>query len=474
MIRAGLAIALVVVLSGCLVQTPDEAQQPAADSTGTSPEAPEGVVLGRVHLHNDGTRQWMSSQPGDALPLPGLTATTQGATYTFPYEPTLSETVATAGFAQVSLATSTTFSITGETPVYTATLLIDDLPVGSASARGSGDIAAIPLPATIPAGSALALQICFCGTLTDLSGVVFEPDASFLDVLGPLAGASCGETALDPGAPSVQSQGSQWVASRTDKGSWPAPARHQALSLSTHNGNLFVERSGSGDDVLETVLEARGATSDEALARLAALCIVITRSADGTSLGAKLVATDNLPQLWNNRGASMELQVPAAESDEVRLDASNGAISVTGLRAATLLADSSNGGLTLHADVQDLTAESSNGGLDLEGAFGNVEASTSNGGISFMGKPWGDGAWAWVLDTSNGPIDARVTTGSDLGYDVEGSTSNAAVTLDLVDSQAVGSQRETSKHVRTNGYEQRGQRVAFTLDTSNGSIDLQS
>ncbi len=475
MMRASLAVGLLILLSGCLAQAPNEtpsAQGPPSNNGAGPSLAEESMVLGRLRLHNDGTHMWMDSQREDDLPLPAATASTQGNAFSFPYEPTLMRDVATAGFAQIAIVASTTVALVGNAPVFKATAVVDGVPVGSVSGRGSGNVFAIPMPPTIRAGSELALELCFCGDGTDVSAVVFEPADSYLEILAPSA-AACTDGSLTPGPSQVTQQGNQWVASRTDHGTGGAPQHFASLALTTHNGNLDLRRTGTGNYALEARLEARGNTADEAQARLDAMCIDIERSGDGASLSAHLVATDGLSQPWNNRGASIALDVPGASAGEVHLDASNGDIDVAGLQIDVLEADTSNGGLTVQGEVQDLALDTSNAQITLDGAFGDIAADTSNGGISLTARPLGNGGHDWVLTTSNAGIEADVATGPDIGYDATGSTSNADVTLDLPDSQAVGSQRDTSKHVRTNGYDARPQRIELTLDTSNADIDLQ-
>lgn len=473
MVRILLAFFLLPFLSGCLVETPNEAQ--TGGPSGSDPNDPaftrEAIrVLGRIYLHNDGTRQWMDTDSGDAQPLPGATATSQGVTYTFPYEPTLSEDVMTSGLAQFSLATSQTFAASGGAPVFVATILVDGTASGSAAGSGT-NVVLIPIPTLIRAGSALALEVCFCGAATDASAVVFEPDLSLLDIPGP-ATTECGPDALPTGRAEVVPNGSQWMAKRTDRGTGPAPQRYETLDLTTHNGGIEVQRGGSGTYTLEATLHAYGRTADEARASLDALCIEVERSRDGTALTAALIATDGVTQAWNNRGADLDLTVPTASATDVRLDASNGAINLEGLQVGTLGIDTSNGDVVVHADAQDATIDSSNAGIDLRGAFGDLDASTSNGDIDIDIRPAGTGSLTWLLDSSNAAIRGTVATGATIGYDARASTSNDDASLDLAGAQPVGEQDDDEKHVRTQGYDTRETRVDFTLDTSNAEIDV--
>lgn len=473
MARALLALLLLPLLSGCLVETPEEAQADGSGATSSDPAfSREAVrVLGRLYLHNDGTRQWMDARSGDDLPLPGVTATSQGNTFTFPYEPTLSEDVMTAGLAQFTLATSNTVAVTGEAPAFVATLVVDGTASGSVAGQGSGNLVLIPIPALIRAGSSLTLEICFCGAATDLSLVVFEPAQSVLDIPGPST-TECGPDALATGKADVQPNGSQWVARRTDVGTGPAPQAYQTLGVTTHNGGIDVQRGGSDSYSLEANLQAYGATADEARARLDAMCINVDRSSDNADLTAMLVATDGLSQPWNNRGASIALSVPTASAANVQLDASNGGIDLSGVQIGTLGLDTSNGDVTVHADVQDAVIDSSNGGLDLQGGFGDLEATSSNGGITLDLRPLGQGSLTWFLDTSNAEIEGTVATGTSIGYDARAATSNGDATLDLSGAEPVGEQDDDEKHVRTQGYDSRETRVELTLDSSNGGISV--
>lgn len=474
MLRRALGLALLVLLSGCLVEPDSSVVQDPGTNGGNPNDAAlpaDGLVLGRLYLHHDGTRMWMDNQPSgeatDALPLPGLTAAGEGATYTFPLEPTASRDVVTSGLAMVALATSSTFGVMGGAPVFEARFLVDGQVVGSAA--GGREIA-VPVPALIPAGSSVALEVCYCGSLTDLSGAVFEPGASLLDVPGP-GQAACGADALTPGATSVRRQGNQWIASRTDSASGSAPVRYDTLALTTANGGIAVDREGSGFR-FTAVLHAGGATAEQAQARLDQLCVRFDLGGD--SLTARLVSLDSSNSPWNSRGADFTLGTEAAGADRVELRASNGGLQLSGLDVATLEAGTSNDQVVVRGDVRDAQVSTSNDAIDLAGAFGDLDASTSNGAIQLDARPWGDGGWTWDLQTSNDAIRAQVVTGETIGYDVAGRTSNDDVTLDLADAQPVGTQRETSKHVRSNGYDGRAQRVALSMASSNDGITLSS
>ena len=219
-------------------------------------------------------------------------------------------------------------------------------------------------------------------------------------------------------------------------------ATQASLEADTFNGAIRTLGFDGGGYLLEASLYAHGATETEARERLAELELQHSDEKTGPqlTLTTELVVPDPTCSIeWicpsvatqGDRGATLLYALPQRASHGLGLDTSNGAILVQDLQGSTLQADTSNGAISM------------------------------------------DGAWDSVdLSSSNGRITAKVATGKDTGYDIEASTSNGQITLDVDDTQSVGEQTNNQKHVRTNGYDDRDHRIGLSIDTSNSSVTV--
>ena len=105
---------------------------------------------------------------------------------------------------------------------------------------------------------------------------------------------------------------------------------------------------------------------------------------------------------------------------------------------------------------------------------GDVEArdtvlSTSNGKIDLTLPCTVSGEYD--LSTSNGAIELTVSSNPQVGYDLDLSTSNADIDIDLSDLDYSRDQR-TSKEARTEEFSGKAVQITIKADTSNGTIDV--
>ncbi len=131
---------------------------------------------------------------------------------------------------------------------------------------------------------------------------------------------------------------------------------------------------------------------------------------------------------------------------------SNGGIHLTDVTGGTVNVLTSNGPLVFdNVDAESLTGIASNG--PIEGTL----ACTVSG--------------EYDLDTSNGQIDLEVSPSSDVGFDLDLSTSNAAVHIGLSDLTYTVDENEHKK-ARTQGFGSKTVQIVIDVHTSNGNIDV--
>ncbi len=252
----------------------------------------------------------------------------------------------------------------------------------------------------------------------------------------------------------------------------PPPDSHV---LRVHNANGKTRVIGEERDDVEILCRkvARAESSAGVEELLSQVRLLHARAADG----ALELETDT-PRKWNRRGhLDLELRIPRATAVEIM--ASNGRISVDGLRSA-VTARSSNGAVELcdvMGDVQvatsnakvcccntqgKLVARSSNGKIELDEHRGSVDASTSNGLIRCCLEELGKSGC--LLATSNGRIVLELPDEVDAEVDIR------------VDNGVIRNDRELCRSARQRSGQLRGKLgrggAPIRLRTSNGSVSL--
>lgn len=252
----------------------------------------------------------------------------------------------------------------------------------------------------------------------------------------------------------------------------PAPDSG-TIRIHNANGKTRVVGEERGDIQILCRKVARAESNDGVEELLAHIRLLHARGADGS-----LELETDTPRKWNRRGhLDIELRVPRATAVEIM--ASNGRITVEGLRSA-VTARSSNGAVELCDVVGDvevatsnakvcccstqgkLVARSSNGKIELDEHRGSVDASTSNGlircGIEELGKS------GCLLATSNGRIVLELPDEVDAEVDIR------------VDNGVIRNDRELCKAARQRSGQLRGKLgrggAPIRLRTSNGSVSL--
>lgn len=246
-----------------------------------------------------------------------------------------------------------------------------------------------------------------------------------------------------------------------------------AIRVHNSNGKTCVRGEDREDVEVKASKSARAESSEAAAHLLEDIRVVDSEVAGVLSLDVEI------PRRWNRHG-SVNLEIRVPRKLRVEVTASNGKVSVAGVRSS-VKARSSNGSVMVADVVGDvdimtsnarvectdtcgrLVARSSNGKVELDGHRGSIDASTSNGLISAsMDEVSREGV---VLATSNGRIVLDLPESVDADVDLQ--VDNGIIRNDR--SLSGQSPRETNGRVR--GTLGRGG-APIRLRTSNGSIAL--
>jgi DUF4097 and DUF4098 domain-containing protein YvlB len=166
----------------------------------------------------------------------------------------------------------------------------------------------------------------------------------------------------------------------------------------------------------------------------------------------------------------VEVFLPDDASINLNLESSNGGISIFDIEGESIDLRTSNGVLELNnVYSEEIYGETSNGAI--LGMFEAPETSlsTSNGAIDLDLPCTVSGNYK--LSTSNNQIDLKVSSATDVGYDLDLSTSNGNVVVDLPNLDYTIDQR-TRKEAKTENFVSKSVKITIDVDTSNDDINV--
>ncbi len=165
-----------------------------------------------------------------------------------------------------------------------------------------------------------------------------------------------------------------------------------------------------------------------------------------------------------NERCNVQITVPTLH--DVVAESSNGSITIKGGKGTSSL-NTSNGSVSVEDRVGDLQVRTSNGRIQIVRASGELDLRTSNGSVSVAAcAPTAGAPYDWRVSTSNGSI--RLDLDQPLEASLRAKTSNSTAKVERVSS--VG--RRTLVSGRSIQLD--GSRGNITLGTSNGSITIRT
>jgi len=241
------------------------------------------------------------------------------------------------------------------------------------------------------------------------------------------------------------------------------------LSVDNFNGPVSVSTWDRSEYSVELLIKAKGTTTSQAEKNLEDFVIDFEESV--VQGQGRLVLGYGIPVTsYNKYSVQVEVFLPADAVIDLELESSNGAMSLKDLVGGEIQLDTSNGAFAFdNVYAESINAETSNGAISGDFEAPDTYISTSNGAIDLTLPCTVTGEY--ILRTSNGQVDLSVSSSSDVGYDLDASTSNGVVSIGLPNLDYSVNQR-TSKEARTVGFE--GKEIQITLDVSasNGSMDI--
>jgi hypothetical protein len=237
------------------------------------------------------------------------------------------------------------------------------------------------------------------------------------------------------------------------------------LEIDNFNGPISV--SGWGRDEYDFSLNIRAKSESDLDDLRIDFDVMETGMTQGISLGY-----DVSQSLISRYSIGVDVFLPEDAVVNLDLRSSNGGISLSDLVGEGARLSTSNGGLVLdNVFYDEFDGGSSNGGIS--GVFESPDASliTSNGAVNLEIPCTVSGYYEII--TSNAGMDLRVSSSSDVGYDLSLSTSNSDINVDLLDLDYSTDQRNRVV-AKTGGFSSRKVQITIDAGTSNGSIDVES
>jgi hypothetical protein len=188
-------------------------------------------------------------------------------------------------------------------------------------------------------------------------------------------------------------------------------------------------------------------------------------------LSARIILGYDIPATSKSRYAiGVEVFLPADSSINLNLVSSNGGITLSDIEGERINLRTSNGALELNnVYAEEIDGETSNGRLS--GTFEAPDTSliTSNGAIDLVLPCTVSGDY--MLRTSNSRIDLKVSSSTQVGYDMELSTSNGNINIDIPNLD-YSTNQNTRKGAKTKNFASKNVKITIDAGTSNSNIDI--
>ena len=242
------------------------------------------------------------------------------------------------------------------------------------------------------------------------------------------------------------------------------------LDVDNFNGPITVSTWTKDEYSINILIKAKGTTDNEAENNLDDIEFDLTEKMVGGE--KRLVLRHNVPTTKKNiYTITIEVKLPADTEASMSLVSSNGGITLTEITGGNIDLATSNGAI-LFEDItaDEINAATSNGGVrgTLKAPITNI--GTSNGGIRLNLPSTASGRYS--LGTSNAGIGLELSSSTTVGYDLDVSTSNGVVYLELPNLD-YSRNTKTSKEAQTVGFSSKSVQIIINASTSNASVNIE-
>lgn len=164
--------------------------------------------------------------------------------------------------------------------------------------------------------------------------------------------------------------------------------------------------------------------------------------------------------------------LPSNTTTSLKLDTSNGAISLTDVKGITLTLETSNAPIILD-NVASMTIVASTSNARIEGSIQAKDATLSTSNAPITMRITSSMSGKYNFQTSNAPINLKVSTSTQTGYSLDLSTSNSNINISLQNLDLTLNQNNAKK-AQTPGFNSLPIQTTIIGITSNAAIVVSS
>ena len=241
------------------------------------------------------------------------------------------------------------------------------------------------------------------------------------------------------------------------------------ITLITCNGHITLQSADQTGFTLDVKKKVAAASQEEA-ERLLKDKYEFTQ--DGNVLKA---VTKDASASWNPMSIGFNLTIPTGRKASVRLDSTNGRLTIDRIEGPELRAWTANGRIEIEkCNFDDSEVKTANGRIEYDGRVAKLRGSTANGRIVANLSGVGD----WVLDTANGRIEATLKKESGVAYQVDVSTTMGRIDVSGLEDEEVliddTKQRTGARRylARSRGFETAPARATFKGSSAMGKVTV--
>ncbi len=241
------------------------------------------------------------------------------------------------------------------------------------------------------------------------------------------------------------------------------------LEIDNFNGPIQVSTWDKVEYRIDLEIKARGSSQNEAKEYVDQFNVDFDETEDQDQ--KRLILKYDVPSLTRSRySIKVTVSLPASAIIDLDLDSSNGQISLANINGNDLKLETSNGPLIFdNVYGNDISGKTSNGGIEgwVDAKYASL--STSNARVKITIPCTYNGEYHLI--TSNGAIELFISPSLQVGYDLDLSTSNGNIDIDLTDLRFFENQR-TNKKAQTEEFDNKSIHMIVQASTSNANIEI--
>jgi hypothetical protein len=238
------------------------------------------------------------------------------------------------------------------------------------------------------------------------------------------------------------------------------------LNYKNINGHVYVSTWDKNEYKVELSIKAHGSSQSEADENLSNLVINFINKSQNNRLELTFSYSSTKP--LSKYSINVDVKLPNSKINDIIVESSNGELSLDNIQSHYIVLTTSNGAIRLnYVKSESILCATSNSVITGIVNSINFEANTSNGKIDL--NVLNERSGTFIVNTSNASV--KIVGKYGVGYNVDASTSNNAVTFNLP-NLTYSKNTQTSKIAKSANYDTANVKLSMTIRTSNASVEV--